>query len=140
MVAGGEIEARYDVPPDAWYFAAERQGRMPFAVLLEAALQPCGWLAAYLGSALTSDDEFWEECLHLQGDRAGLGLAAPPRELRHQRVLAPSPQHAADPTDTGSALPERGARPAIRCGSLRLHEQGERQRLDVALQARVSCS
>jgi 3-hydroxymyristoyl/3-hydroxydecanoyl-(acyl carrier protein) dehydratase len=27
---------------------------MPFAVLLEAALQPCGWLAAYVGSALTS--------------------------------------------------------------------------------------
>ena len=29
---------------------------MPFAVLLEAALQPCGWLAAYMGSALTSDE------------------------------------------------------------------------------------
>ena len=29
---------------------------MPFAVLLEVALQPCGWLAAYMGSALTSDD------------------------------------------------------------------------------------
>jgi 3-hydroxymyristoyl/3-hydroxydecanoyl-(acyl carrier protein) dehydratase len=28
---------------------------MPFSVLLEAGLQPCGWLAAYLGSALTSD-------------------------------------------------------------------------------------
>jgi 3-hydroxymyristoyl/3-hydroxydecanoyl-(acyl carrier protein) dehydratase len=27
---------------------------MPFAILLEAALQPCGWLAAYVGSALTS--------------------------------------------------------------------------------------
>jgi len=27
---------------------------MPFSVLLEIALQPCGWLAAYLGSALTS--------------------------------------------------------------------------------------
>ncbi|TPW20179.1 MAG: beta-ketoacyl synthase [Elusimicrobia bacterium] len=27
---------------------------MPYAVLLEAALQPCGWLAAYLGSALRS--------------------------------------------------------------------------------------
>ena len=25
---------------------------MPFAVLLEVALQPCGWLAAYMGSAL----------------------------------------------------------------------------------------
>jgi len=27
---------------------------MPFSVLLEAALQPCGWLAAYVGSALQS--------------------------------------------------------------------------------------
>uniref|UniRef100_A0A7C2K169 Acyltransferase domain-containing protein n=1 Tax=Schlesneria paludicola TaxID=360056 RepID=A0A7C2K169_9PLAN len=55
LAAGGVIEAQYDVPPDAWYFAANRQRRMPFAVLLEAALQPFGWLAAYLGSALTSD-------------------------------------------------------------------------------------
>jgi 3-hydroxymyristoyl/3-hydroxydecanoyl-(acyl carrier protein) dehydratase len=30
---------------------------MPFAVLLEIALQPCGWLAAYLGSALTSETD-----------------------------------------------------------------------------------
>lgn len=30
---------------------------MPFAVLLEAALQPCGWLAAYAGSALLSDTD-----------------------------------------------------------------------------------
>jgi 3-hydroxymyristoyl/3-hydroxydecanoyl-(acyl carrier protein) dehydratase len=55
LKAGGVIEAEYDVPPDAWYFASNRQRRMPFAVLLETALQPCGWLAAYLGSALTSD-------------------------------------------------------------------------------------
>jgi len=55
LAAGGVIEAQYDVPPDAWYFASNRQQRMPFAVLLETALQPCGWLAAYLGSALTSD-------------------------------------------------------------------------------------
>jgi len=55
MVAGGMIEAQYDVPPDAWYFAAERQQQMPFSVLLEIALQPCGWMAAYVGSALTSD-------------------------------------------------------------------------------------
>ena len=56
MVAGGTIEAQYDIPPDAWYFAADNQQRMPFAVLLEIALQPCGWFAAYMGSALTSDD------------------------------------------------------------------------------------
>jgi 3-hydroxymyristoyl/3-hydroxydecanoyl-(acyl carrier protein) dehydratase len=54
MEAGGSVEAQYDVPIDAWYFAANRQPEMPFAVLLEAALQPCGWLAAYIGSALTS--------------------------------------------------------------------------------------
>ena len=51
------IEAEYDVPVDAWYFAASRQRSMPFAVLLEVALQPCGWLAAYLGSALRSEED-----------------------------------------------------------------------------------
>jgi len=30
---------------------------MPFCVLLEVALQPCGWLAAYLGSALKSKND-----------------------------------------------------------------------------------
>jgi len=54
LKAGGYIEAEYDVPPGEWYFKSGAQGSMPFAVLLEVALQPCGWLAAYLGSALTS--------------------------------------------------------------------------------------
>ena len=52
---GGWVTCAFDVAPDAWYFQASRQRTMPFAVLLEAALQPCGWLAAYVGSALTSD-------------------------------------------------------------------------------------
>ncbi|MBN2562861.1 MAG: type I polyketide synthase, partial [Phycisphaerae bacterium] len=52
---GGWVEAEYDVPPDAWYFRANRQAAMPFCVLLEVALQPCGWLAAYSGSALRSE-------------------------------------------------------------------------------------
>ncbi len=55
LEAGGVIEAQYDVPRDGWYFDADNQNTMPFAVLLEVGLQPCGWLAAYLGSALTSD-------------------------------------------------------------------------------------
>ncbi|NOY14242.1 MAG: type I polyketide synthase, partial [Deltaproteobacteria bacterium] len=54
LKAGVTIAAEYDVPADAWYFAAGRQPEMPFSVLLETGLQPCGWLAAYLGSALTS--------------------------------------------------------------------------------------
>lgn len=53
MTAGAMVEAQYDLPADAWFFTAERQPRMPFCILLEAALQPCGWLAAYVGSALT---------------------------------------------------------------------------------------
>lgn len=56
MEPGGWITCEYDVPPDAWYFGANRQQAMPFSVLLEAALQPCGFLAAYVGSALTTDD------------------------------------------------------------------------------------
>ncbi len=55
LKAGGIIDAEYDVPEDEWYFKEDRQARMPFAILLEVALQPCGWLAAYLGSALASD-------------------------------------------------------------------------------------
>lgn len=54
MKPGGWVVTEYDIPSDAWYFAASRQPSMPFAVLLEAALQPCGWLAAYAGSALHS--------------------------------------------------------------------------------------
>jgi PfaB family protein len=53
----GWIEAEYDVLPDAWYFRADRSSSMPFCVMLEIALQPCGWLAAYLGSALRSETD-----------------------------------------------------------------------------------
>jgi len=55
MCAGGMIEAEYDVPPDAWYFESDRQDVLPYTVLLEVALQASGWLAAYLGSALSTD-------------------------------------------------------------------------------------
>ena len=54
MAAGTSAEAEYDIPHDAWYFEADRQERVPYAVLLEAALQSCGWVAAYMGSALAS--------------------------------------------------------------------------------------
>lgn len=47
---GPSVEVEYDVPPDAWYFEGGRS--MPYAVLLEVALQPCGWLATASGCAL----------------------------------------------------------------------------------------
>ena len=63
LKAGVAARAEYDLPPEAWYWftdelaegaTREANPTMPFAVLLEVALQPCGWLAAYAGSALTS--------------------------------------------------------------------------------------
>jgi 3-hydroxymyristoyl/3-hydroxydecanoyl-(acyl carrier protein) dehydratase len=53
----GWIEAEYDMPLDAWYYKANRTSSLPFCVLLEIALQPCGWLAAYAGSALRSSND-----------------------------------------------------------------------------------
>ncbi|WP_155308821.1 beta-ketoacyl synthase N-terminal-like domain-containing protein [Desulfosarcina ovata] len=57
LKADGWVTAEYDIPTAAWYFAADRSGVMPFCVLLEIALQPCGWLAAYAGSALHSQQD-----------------------------------------------------------------------------------
>ena len=56
MRSGCTIKVEYDVPADAWYFRENGAKVMPYAVLLEAALQPCGWLASYVGCALTRDD------------------------------------------------------------------------------------
>jgi acyl transferase domain-containing protein/3-hydroxymyristoyl/3-hydroxydecanoyl-(acyl carrier protein) dehydratase len=52
MRAGASVTVEYDVPADAWYFAASGAGTMPLAVLMEVVLQPCGWLAMYLGGVL----------------------------------------------------------------------------------------
>lgn len=55
--AGATVEIAYDVPADAWYFRENGHPTMPFAVLLEAVLQPCGWLASYVGSALLGTED-----------------------------------------------------------------------------------
>ena len=57
LSAGGEIESIYHIAPQDWYFEANRQHAVPLAILMEIALQPCGWFAAYLGSALTSESD-----------------------------------------------------------------------------------
>ncbi len=75
MTAGGSIEAQYDVPRAEWYFDANGGQGMPFAVLLEIALQPCGWFAAYLGSALMSESDLSFRNL---GGQAVQYLAVPP--------------------------------------------------------------
>jgi 3-hydroxymyristoyl/3-hydroxydecanoyl-(acyl carrier protein) dehydratase len=71
LKADGWIEAQHDMPTDAWYFAADRSGVMPLCVLLEIALQPCGWLAAYAGSALRSEKDLRFRNLGGQGTLHG---------------------------------------------------------------------
>ena len=55
---GGKVVAEFDVDPDAWYFADSGNGAMPFSVLSEVLLQPCGWLASYMGFALAGGLKF----------------------------------------------------------------------------------
>ena len=60
---------------------------MPLAVLLEVALQACGWLAAYMGSALTSDDDLKFRNLGGTARQHRAGHAArPARSPRRIRV------------------------------------------------------
>lgn len=51
------IYAEYDVPVDAWYYEQNSTKTMPYSVLMEIALQPCGLLGAYLGSTLPFSDK-----------------------------------------------------------------------------------
>lgn len=57
LTAPASAVAQYDISGDEWYFDESSLDSMPFSILLEVALQPCGWLAAYLGSALTSSED-----------------------------------------------------------------------------------
>ncbi len=57
MKIGTTMECEYDVPAECWYFEDNGYVTMPFCVLMEAALQPCGWLASYVGSALGIDKD-----------------------------------------------------------------------------------
>lgn len=61
--SGAHVVVEYDVPSDAWYFAANGASNgnetMPNAVLMEVALQPCGWLASYIGCPLDSEVDLY---------------------------------------------------------------------------------
>ncbi len=51
------VEAEYHIPPDAWYFRENAGPTMPYCVLMEIGLQPCGWLATYVGSTFDTPGE-----------------------------------------------------------------------------------
>ncbi|MFC8393634.1 hypothetical protein [Streptomyces sp. NPDC057238] len=45
--AGSKVVTEYDVPDQVWYYEQNTAPVMPYAVFLEAVLQPCGWLIAF---------------------------------------------------------------------------------------------
>ncbi|MEA1967654.1 MAG: beta-ketoacyl synthase N-terminal-like domain-containing protein, partial [Thermodesulfobacteriota bacterium] len=49
--------AEYEVPQDAWYYKNNSHpGVMPYSIIMEIALQPCGFISACMGTTLISPD------------------------------------------------------------------------------------
>ncbi|MFE4453520.1 beta-ketoacyl synthase N-terminal-like domain-containing protein [Streptomyces sp. NPDC056796] len=71
MRQGSRVTAEYDVPAEVWYFEQDGGRAMPFAVLMEIALQPCGWLAAYVGCPLATDTDLLFRNLDGRGTVSG---------------------------------------------------------------------
>lgn len=46
------LVSEYDVPSAPWFVPQETAPTIPYAIYMEIALQPCGFLSAYLGSTL----------------------------------------------------------------------------------------
>jgi acyl transferase domain-containing protein/3-hydroxymyristoyl/3-hydroxydecanoyl-(acyl carrier protein) dehydratase len=57
--AGIEAAVEYDVPLESWYFTRDGNFAMPFAVVLEVAFQPCGWLAFFAGLPLAREEALY---------------------------------------------------------------------------------
>ncbi len=49
--------AEYDVPEKVWYYEQNSTQTLPYSILMEIALQPCGLMGAYLGSTLQFPDK-----------------------------------------------------------------------------------
>jgi len=54
---GTWFTSELDVDGSEWFFQNNGTAVMPFGVLIESVLQPCGWLGSYCGTALKSDVE-----------------------------------------------------------------------------------
>ena len=53
---GASLVSEYDVPVDAWYYTQNAYPVMPYSIVMEIALQPCGFLATYMGCTLIYPD------------------------------------------------------------------------------------
>jgi 3-hydroxymyristoyl/3-hydroxydecanoyl-(acyl carrier protein) dehydratase len=78
---GTLMVSEYDVPADAWYYQHNAYPTLPYSLLMEIALQPCGFLSAYLGSVLL----FPDADLYFR-NLDGRGQTGAPIDIRGQRL------------------------------------------------------
>lgn len=57
ITKGSAIVTEYDVPLNPWYYRQNATQTLPYSILMEIALQPCGFLSAYLGTTLMFPDK-----------------------------------------------------------------------------------
>jgi PfaB family protein len=53
---GSSMVAEYDVPANQWFYRDNSHPFTPFSMLMEMALQPCGFLSAFMGPTLDYPD------------------------------------------------------------------------------------
>ncbi|MFB2976446.1 hypothetical protein [Microseira sp. BLCC-F43] len=56
LTKNSSIVTEYDAPADPWYYRQNSSPTLPYSILMEMALQPCGFLSAYLGTTLLYPD------------------------------------------------------------------------------------
>jgi 3-hydroxymyristoyl/3-hydroxydecanoyl-(acyl carrier protein) dehydratase/1-acyl-sn-glycerol-3-phosphate acyltransferase len=86
VVPGMVVEAELDIPPNAWYFGEGGNESMPFCLLLEAALQPTGWLVSYGGVAASATEDL--HFRNLDGRCTVHREVRPRAETQHLRTVA----------------------------------------------------
>lgn len=64
---GSRIRTSWDIPERAWFFTENGTATMPFAVMLEALLQPPGWLMAFVGPLAPDGRPFTGHLRNLDG-------------------------------------------------------------------------
>ena len=57
IVPGAHLRAEYDVPANPWFCRNNSYPTAPYSVLMEIALQPCGFLTSAIGTTLTDPEQ-----------------------------------------------------------------------------------
>ena len=57
VTSGSGLVTEYDVPGHPWYCEQNAYPTVPYSILMEIGLQPCGFLSAHLGSTLPYPEE-----------------------------------------------------------------------------------